>query len=277
MANDIKINALWIGHHLSPVELLCIHSWVAHGYIFQLWIYDVIDNIPSIVEVKDANLIIPKAKIFRYKYTNQFGHGKGSLAGFSDIFRYKLLYEEGGIWIDMDIICLKKIDIEGQYIFRFHDKEKVVGNFIQCPPKSDLMHYCYEKATDLVDENNKDWMLPLRILGEGICKYELQNSIYDISNKDQWPIILGLLKGKKPSDDWCFLHLVNEEFRSQNVTKEAFLKRSFLHHLLVKYNIPHQIVAQSDLYYKLKISRVYYTILHFKNFFQILKYKIFKR
>src|SRR6185312_16640543 len=33
--------------------------------------------------------------------------GNGSLAGFSNFFRYKLLLENGGWWVDMDTVCLR--------------------------------------------------------------------------------------------------------------------------------------------------------------------------
>lgn len=263
------VHALWIGDQLSPVELLCIHSFLNFGYTFHLWIYSPIENIPEQVVVCDANEILTSKHIFRYNHTNQFGHGKGSLAGFSDIFRYKLLYEKGGIWVDMDITCLKAIDIAGEYIFRYHGKEGVVGNFIKCPPKSAVMKYCYEKAVKLVNADNTDWMLPLRILREGIYSYNLQNFIYNISNEDSWLVIVKLLKKNIPLPDWYFIHWVNEEFRNQGIGKDQYLETSVMHHLLEDYDIPHTVIKNSDEIrkYKWKVSRIYYTYLHFKNLF----------
>jgi hypothetical protein len=102
------VHGLWINGNMTSLELLTIHSFIDHGYEFHFWTYNQsIQDLPQSVLLKDANEIIPTKEVFQYSNENQFGHGKGSYAGFSDIFRYKLLYEYGGWWTDMDITCLK--------------------------------------------------------------------------------------------------------------------------------------------------------------------------
>jgi hypothetical protein len=166
------VNGLWIQGNLSSLEQLTIHSYIANGFTFRLWTYEPGKiNAPGNTEVRDAAEILPADLIFRYHNINIHGHGKGSYAGFSDIFRYKLLYEHGGIWTDMDITCLKAFDITEDYFFRYHHKVGAVGNFMKCPPKSDLMKWCFEHAREKVTEHNNDWMLPIIILNEGIQKF----------------------------------------------------------------------------------------------------------
>lgn len=46
--------------------------------------------------VKNAREIIPENQVFQYNQTYQFEYGKGSFAGFSDVFRYSLLYLHAG-------------------------------------------------------------------------------------------------------------------------------------------------------------------------------------
>ena len=95
-SEENKVNALWIGKQLSKLELLTLHSFIAHGHSFKLWLYDELENdLPESIEIGDASVIIPREKVFSYRNQNSFGHGKGSYAGFSDIFRYKLLHEHG--------------------------------------------------------------------------------------------------------------------------------------------------------------------------------------
>src|SRR3954467_14258102 len=94
------INELWIGQ-LSPVEQLCLKSFVAKGHNVHLYTYDAIENVPQGVTLQDAAQILPPSQIFR----NRRGRGKGSLAGFSDLFRYKLLLDKGGWWVDTDVFC----------------------------------------------------------------------------------------------------------------------------------------------------------------------------
>jgi len=233
------VHGLWIGKSLSPIELLCIKSFQANGHEFHLWVYDTIETtLPENTILEDATKIIPRERVFYYKYSNQFGHGKGSYAGFSDIFRYKLLFEHGGWWADMDVVCLKPLNFCEPFVFRTHHDFLVVGNVMKCPQKSELMRTCYEMASLQIDENNKDWNLPIKILNDTIEKMGLINYIKDFSNPDSWYMVRKLLyKNMDVPQHWYILHLVNEEWRRNDIDKNAIPKHSFLGHLLKKYTL----------------------------------------
>ncbi|MFT4769143.1 MAG: mannosyltransferase OCH1-like enzyme, partial [Glaciecola sp.] len=96
------VQGLWIGGALSTAEKLCIRSFQHHGHEFHLYVYDDVDGIPSGTIIKDANTVVPAERIFRYK-------DNGSVAGFANLFRYALLFANGGAWADMDMVCLKPI------------------------------------------------------------------------------------------------------------------------------------------------------------------------
>lgn len=262
------VNGLWIQGALSPLELLTIESFLANGFSFQLWTYETENcNAPKGTVIKNAHEIMPLDSIFTYKNTNIHGHGKGSYAGFSDIFRYKLLYEHGGIWTDMDITCLKAFTIEEDYFFRFHHKAGAVGNFMKCPKKSDVMKWCYEHALEKVSENNADWMLPITILNEGISKFNLKHSIQKISNDDSFTEILKLLNAPMAiPDEWKIIHWMNEEWRRLNISKEVCLPESPLHALYSKYNIHHKTyTGLKILQRKILLSRYFYLLQNIKS------------
>ena len=40
----------------------------------------------------------------------------GSLAAFSNLFRYKLLLERGGWWVDTDVICLRPFRVRDELV-----------------------------------------------------------------------------------------------------------------------------------------------------------------
>lgn len=222
------VNALWIGEHLSSVELLTIKSFLNNGHSFVLWAYDEIKTeLPKGVILKDANEIFPKSKVFSYKYSNQFGHGKGSFAGFSDIFRYKLLYLHGGWWTDMDVTCLKPLDFETDYVFRTHHDLELVGNIMKCPKNSLLMKKCFEEAVEKVDKNNRDWHLPIQILVDNVKELGLTSYIRNFSNQDSWNLIRKFLsKNIEIPQEWYVIHWVNEEWRRNRIDKHTFLKKS---------------------------------------------------
>lgn len=241
--NTHTFNGLWIGNKLSPIELLTIHSFLNFGYHFKLWIYEPLQNeLPENLELCDANEIIPRNKIFFYKNKSQFGIGKGSVAGFSDIFRYKLLYEYGGWWVDMDITCLKNIDFTEPYFFRNHHNLKVVGNVMKCPKHSDLMKFCYDEAIATIDEHNTDWHKPIDILVKHIELLKLENYIVkDCSNMDMWhDTSRFIFTDERQPDNWYFIHWQNEEWRSKKLSKLFFYPNSLLENLLVKYGLYQQ-------------------------------------
>ncbi|MEZ5009054.1 MAG: DUF4184 family protein [Chitinophagales bacterium] len=263
LINNHIIHGLWIGNSLSNVELLTIQSFLDHGHSFQLWTYAIDLNIPRGTILKDANKIIDEKDVFSYHNTNQFGHGKGSYAGFSDLFRYKLLYERGGIWVDMDVTCLKPFDFPEPYLFRAHHKNGLVGNIMKCPKNSDLMLYCYNQAVDQINANNKDWMLPLKILKAGIEQYNLTPYIKNISNKDSWPVVSKLLVHQKVlNKEWYAIHWMNEEWRRLNISKESFLKESTIGDLLNKHKITYSEINKGKYRYTFKFNRLNYSLIN---------------
>lgn len=229
--DNLHIHALWIGNTLSKLELLTIHSFIAQGHTFHLWAYDnIITPLPAGVVVENANEIISAEKVFRYKHVNKYGHGKGSVSGFSDIFRYKLLYEKGGWWVDMDVTCLKPLNVTVPYFFRKHHVLELVGNVMKCPPKSALMLACYEEASANVNEENTDWHKPIEILNRHVMREKLEKFIYsDVSNLDDWKELLPFIIGSSPiPEHYRFIHWMNEEWRSREINKGDFRFNSVL-------------------------------------------------
>jgi hypothetical protein len=238
--NNRIVNGLWIGKSLARLELLTMKSFMSNGHEFQLWVYDELETkLPEGVKVMDANSIVPADKIFRYKYADQFGHGKGSLAGFSDIFRYKLLHEYGGWWVDMDVTCLKPLNFDAPYVFRPHHDMPVVGNVMKCPKGSELMKYCFDRASVEVDENNRDWHLPIQILNDGIEKFGLSEYIINITNPESWYENRKLiLKNVELPEQWYAIHWINEEWRRNGINKNYSGKNSVLRQLFLKHDLP---------------------------------------
>lgn len=234
------INSMWIGEDLSHLERLCIESFLKQGHRFCLWIYGpLISPLPEGVELMNANEIIPENRVFAYRNRNTFGHGKGSYAGFSDIFRYKLLYEKGGWWVDMDISCLRKFNWNQEYFFRDHHALNVVGNVMKCPKGSAVMLACYNEAMAEVDEHNTDWHKPIEILNRNIYKYGLESFIVsEVSNHDIWEETeQWIWHDRRIPENFYFIHWQNEEWRNRNISKNEFRFNSSLGKLMIQNGI----------------------------------------
>jgi hypothetical protein len=144
--------SLWVGTQLRWIERLAIKSYLANGWRFQLYAYDEIENVPEGCEVLDANAIIPRREVFKEGLGS--GLHAGSVGAFSDLFRYRLLYERGGMWTDTDVINLKRFDPDGR---RFISTEisdagltTLNGAIMAAPAGHAFVERAYERAIELV-------------------------------------------------------------------------------------------------------------------------------
>ena len=94
--------SFWWGGPLSPYEWLSLKSFIDFGHDFDLYSFDSHIAVPAQVRVRDAAELADRAEFFVYER----GFGKGSPAGFANLFRYYLLAERGGWWVDTDVVCL---------------------------------------------------------------------------------------------------------------------------------------------------------------------------
>ena len=104
------IQSLWVGRQLSAMERLSIASFLHHGHDYHLFTYDEVVGLPDGAVREDARAILPESSIFQYR---EFA----SYAGFSNFFRYRLLLEHGGWWVDTDVVCLRPFDWDDPYVF----------------------------------------------------------------------------------------------------------------------------------------------------------------
>lgn len=111
---------LWIGNKLSPIEQLCMNSFLYHGHQVHLYAYADIKGVPSGVIMRDASDIIEYSKVFKHM---------GSYAVFADLFRWALLYDKGGYYCDTDVICLKHFDFSESVVIGI-ESEKCLTNSV---------------------------------------------------------------------------------------------------------------------------------------------------
>lgn len=120
---------------MPPLQTSCLKSWSKLGHEVKKWSYE-----------DDANSIVPLMPELHPAIQ-------------ADIFRYKLLYEQGGWWLDCDVFLIKHLPALKEITFaseRQKDGSVIKSNMvIYSPPKQPLMKNLYEKAMDLRHE--KAW------------------------------------------------------------------------------------------------------------------------
>lgn len=135
------IHMFWHGTALSRLERLCISSFLAQGHPVRLHVYEEPAGVPPGVHLVDANRTLSQRFLFRHA-------DSGSVGAFADWFRYQLLYDQGGIWADTDIVCLKPLNCAQREIFARQDEQIINNAVLALPPRHDLAAWMVACCTE---------------------------------------------------------------------------------------------------------------------------------
>jgi hypothetical protein len=129
--------------------IAAVTSMRAAGHPIKVWSYSPqkLEFLrPHGVELRDANDVMPRGLFERIL--------KGSeIRYFSDIFRYAVLYEHGGLWMDSDVILLRPFPFRGDHFFNLqwrgsHKGHFICGNVMYADPYSRHMRALYEQSIE---------------------------------------------------------------------------------------------------------------------------------
>jgi hypothetical protein len=150
--DNAVVQGLWVGERLGELHRMCVESFVKNGHCFVLYTYGPVANVPDGVVIMDARKLVPESMIYQYD---------GSYAGFSDLFRNKLLLTRGGWYVDLDIFSVKRYDLPDSHVFSLdyypevsipvrkksgeiiEDKYYVQTNPVKLPPSTDIAKKMY--------------------------------------------------------------------------------------------------------------------------------------
>jgi mannosyltransferase OCH1-like enzyme len=215
------VQSLWIGDRLSVMEQLCISSFLRKGHPFHLYVYQDTAGIPEGTVVLDGNKILPASRIFTYREHHTY-------AGFANFFRYKLLLEKGGWFVDADTVCLRPFNFRKEYVFSsegIQGRQLVNLAAIKVPPGSPVMQYAWD-ACEKMDTNELKWsQCGPALLRQAVERYSLEENIRPWNvfcpvHFSEWEKLLD------PSHAWTFgrgtyaIHLWNELWRRSETDKD---------------------------------------------------------
>ncbi len=142
MSRDYEIGMLWVEGALSYVEVLCAQSFLDAGHHVKLYHYKDVQNVPEGVELVHGDAVL--------KIDNFIQHGRtGSLALFSDVFRYHLLQQNDRmIWADLDAYCVKPFETETGHFFGWESKHHINGGVLGLPPDSEALGQLLDMTED---------------------------------------------------------------------------------------------------------------------------------
>lgn len=142
------VASLWVGGPLTKVQEVSLASFVYYKHTIYLYVYDMNLSVPPGVIKLDANEIMPESDIF-YHW--------GQLAGFSDLFRYKMIMDTGMMWVDADTLCLGEYFFEDkEIVFINENNYTIAGGILKLPSDSGYAKHLYESAQGIVENLNND-------------------------------------------------------------------------------------------------------------------------
>ena len=232
--NDI-IQGLWVGSELSVMEQLSIASFLRNGHEYQLYVYEDVKNIPFGTTIKDGNEILPASRIFQYKQ-------QASYAGFSNFFRYKLVLERGGWWVDTDTICLKPFDFESEYVFSSEfamGEEFINSGIFKAPAGSDVMSYAW-RVCETKDPKAIVWgetgprLMAAAVREFSLERYKQSAEVFCPIGYADWHKVLEPEAELRLSERTYAIHLWNERWRAAGQDKNASYSDDCLYESLKK-------------------------------------------
>lgn len=134
---------------LNWVARSCLKSALRAGHSVHIYTYNDLENVPNGVAIKAAEEIIPRSEFFTFDGIAQIEQ-HGSAAPFSDVFRYELLSQSKGIWIDWDVYFIKPVICEPPFLIGWeghrswanalHPFRPMAGNaLLWLPPDSPVL------------------------------------------------------------------------------------------------------------------------------------------
>lgn len=229
MARSNTIQSFWGGSDLSVLEILSINSYLKNGHDYHLYAYSSVGNVPNGVCVLDANELIPFERIFL--------DSNGTWSGFSNWFRYKLLYEKGGWWSDLDVICLKNFHFKSNYVFSSEcvpsaesGKCIIATSVIKSKRKAqfllELLNYIEMKDHSFVPWGSFGPKLFNTILGTYDCsKYISSTDTFCPINWYDTDLLFSIEPPSISGNSYA-IHLWNEIWRRKGINKNATFSSS---------------------------------------------------
>lgn len=243
------INLFWDKNSLTKLENLCVLSYLENNHLVNLFTYDTksIKIKHKNLNIIDANEIISEKEKFYYSGAGDCPNN--SIVGFSDIFRYEVLFKIGGWYSDLDVVNFKNLTSISSYdiVLRPHIKYKVVSNICKFPKGYEPLLELKNLTIDRVKENNSDWSLPLKLFSNFVDENKLNAYILspELLGDDNDKFIYYLLfdnylNTKKSIENFFGIHWCKTAFSSGNWNARA----------LYNFDNPKKMTLLDFLYYK---------------------------
>jgi hypothetical protein len=224
------IQSLW-WPSLGTMEKLSVASYLACGHEFHVYSYGPCANVPRGTMVKDANEILPESEVSRFKH----------LAHFGDWFRYNLLYQKGGWWVDIDTVCLRAFTMHETHVCSGEDNTiaRYCNNaYLKAPVKSEFMKWCIDRCK-MADPMTMAWATTANdLVTEGARKFDIAVHVPAVFNPVpywNWERLISANTENVPTEAYA-VHLWRDMWKKAGKDRDAtYPATSLYEHLKQRY------------------------------------------
>lgn len=129
MSTNNTVATFWYGAPFGPIEQVSALSMLDAGHKLVVYTRGTIDGVPPGIDVRDAGEILDTGDIVRHRKT-------GSVALYSDLFRYALFNKTDYTWVDLDVVALQPLPMDTPYLFGYESTDEVNGAVLRLPRQS---------------------------------------------------------------------------------------------------------------------------------------------
>jgi hypothetical protein len=141
MPNLTDINCFWFGGPLGELEQVCLLSILKQSHRVRLFYYETVSNVPSGIVLADAREILPRDEFI-------FHRDSGSPALGANRIRSRIMKMGLGLWLDTDVILIKPIFLDDEYIFGWQSDHRINNAVLYLPPDANIT----EEICQFVDQ-----------------------------------------------------------------------------------------------------------------------------
>lgn len=140
-----RVSMFWLGQKLSVIEIASMLSIQRAGHAVQFFSYEKPSQLPAGVAWFNAAEILPRESFVSFR-------GENPALG-ANLFRYRLMAAEKGIWLDTDILLLKPVPLDGGELYGWQDEKEINNAALFLPPHSPVLR-------DLLDFTRNEYPVP---------------------------------------------------------------------------------------------------------------------
>jgi hypothetical protein len=141
MPNLADISSFWFGGPLGELEQVCLLSMLKQGHKVRLFCYEPVPNAPLGIELVDAREILPRDEFI-------FHRESGNPALGSNRIRCHIMKRGLGLWLDTDIILIKPINQDDDYIFGWQSDITINNAVLYLPANANVT----EEICNFIDQ-----------------------------------------------------------------------------------------------------------------------------